>query len=267
MNELTAKLKKLRAARRVSQLDVARALKISKSLVASFEQGRLIPQDDTAQALDDYFGSGDTVRALSAQAHEEREREKQQQPAWFAPWPDAEREAIAIRCFEACVVPGLVQSKEYVRAILNCGLLSPDQIERYSARRLARQAAVFDRENPPVCQFIVDEGALRRGAPDLMRDQLLHLVDLGGRPHVLIQVVPEPAGIYLGQAGGFVIADLPGGHHVGYIDDQLEGNLITSTNHIGDLERVWQAISGVALPCDQSRGLIMKMVERCEQRR
>lgn len=267
MNEIAAKLKRLRAARRVSQLDVARALTISKSLVASFEQGRLIPQADTAEALDAYFGSGDTVRTLSAQAHEEREREKQQQPAWFAPWPDVEREAVALRCFEACTVPGLAQSKEYARSILSCGLLSPEQVEAYSARRLARQAAVFDRDDPPVCQFLIDEAALRRGAPDLMRDQLSHLVELGRRPYALIQVVPESAGLYLGQGGGFAIADLPGGHRAAFIDGQLDGDVITSSNHVGTLEWTWQAISGVALPCDQSRDLILKMVERCEQRR
>lgn len=264
MNELSVKLKRLRMARRVTQYAVARKLNVSKSLIAAFEQGRLIPQEDTAGCLDDFFGTGNEIRDLAAQAHEERERERREQPTWFAPWPDLERIAVAIRSFGACVIPGLGQTKEYAQVILSCGLLSVEQVDRYAARRLARQAAVFDREDPPVVQLMIDELALHRGAPEVMRGQLLHLQELGQRPHVLVQVIPKSAGMHLGQAGGFAIADLPGGQRAGFVD-HLEGQLVTAPKQVGDLERAWQAVSGAALPCHLSEELITRMVHELDQ--
>lgn len=257
VNELAATLKRLRAERKVTQLAVAKSLNVSKSLIASFEQGRLIPQEDTAKKLDGLFRSGETIQKLSADA----QHEQQQQPSWFRPWSEVEREAVAIRWHETSLIPGLLQSKAYARMIFDSGLLTSEQTQEYLALRLSRQAIVFDRPDPPICQFTIDEAALRRGYPDVMREQLLHLVEIGQRPRVLIHVIPEKAGPYLGQSGGFILADMGGGHRAAYIDDQLEGRLITAANQVGALERAWQAITGVALPRDQSRDLILKMVD------
>lgn len=256
MNALAVTLKRLRAERRVTQASVARALGVSKSLIASFEQGRLIPQEDTAKALDAYFQSGNAVQGASSEAL----KEQQKQPSWFRRWPDIEREALSIRWHETSLIPGLLQTKAYARMIFDSGLLTPEQAEEYLTVRMNRQEAVFGRTDPPICQFTIDEAALRRGYPDVMREQLLHLAEISQRPRVLIHVIPEQAGPYLGQSGGFILADLPNGQRAAYIDDQLEGRLITSTGPVGTLERAWQAITGVALPRDQSRDLIMKMV-------
>ncbi|MDG4831504.1 Scr1 family TA system antitoxin-like transcriptional regulator [Solwaraspora sp. WMMD1047] len=137
---LVATLKRLRVERRMSQQAVARALNVSKSLIASFEQGRLIPQDDTAGALDRFLGSGDTIRKLSAAAHEDREHQRQQQPNWFRDWPDVERDALALRWHETSLIPGLLQTKRYAEMILGSGLLTRAQSDGYTATRMGRQA-------------------------------------------------------------------------------------------------------------------------------
>ncbi|WSZ75796.1 DUF5753 domain-containing protein [Micromonospora sp. NBC_00860] len=113
--------------------------------------------------------------------------------------------------------------------------------------RLRRQAAVFDRPRPPLSVFVIDEAALRRGRPDIMADQLDHLIALAERPAVMIHVLPLTAGFHPGQAGPFVIASTPDGGDVGYLDDQAAGRL---SNDVAPLWAVWDSVRSLALPRD-----------------
>ncbi|MEO3928243.1 Scr1 family TA system antitoxin-like transcriptional regulator [Micromonosporaceae bacterium B7E4] len=82
---------------------------------------------------------------------------------------------------------------------------------------------------------------------------------VGQRPRTFIHVVPVSAGLYIGLSGPFMLATLGDGRVVGYLDDQLQGRLVTDTDKVVALDRAWQAVSAVALPCDLSRDLIMKI--------
>ncbi|MFY1687462.1 helix-turn-helix domain-containing protein [Plantactinospora sp. WMMB782] len=239
----------------ITQERLAEQLKVSTSLIAKFETGRLVPMPDTARRLDEFFSSGDLVQGLAADA-----RTATAAPEWFRPWPEVEREATALRWYESTVIPGLLQTEAYARMILRSGLLTEPQAEQYVSVRLDRQAAVFDdRDDPPVCQFAIDEGALRRGDPATLRDQLNRMVEIGQRPRTFIHVIPVSAGLYVGLSGPFMLATLGDGRVVGYVDDQLQGRLVTETDKVVALDRTWQAVSAVALPCDLSRDLIMKI--------
>ncbi|MFV2107068.1 helix-turn-helix domain-containing protein [Micromonospora sp. LOL_015] len=65
MSELTTELRRLRLTRRMNQTQLAKALRVSKSPIASFETGRLVPKEDTAQALDEVLNSGDKIQQLA----------------------------------------------------------------------------------------------------------------------------------------------------------------------------------------------------------
>ncbi|WP_406078564.1 DUF5753 domain-containing protein [Micromonospora sp. NBC_00858] len=172
---------------------------------------------------------------------------KRREPAWFRPWTDIEREALALRWYESAVLPGLLQTEAYARAVLSSGQWASDDIQGHVETRLRRQAAVFDRPRPPLTVFVVDEAALRRGKPDIMTDQIDHLMALAERPAVMIHVVPLTAGFHPGQAGPFVIASTPAGQDVGYLDDQASGRI---SNDVAPLWAVWDTVRSVALPRD-----------------
>lgn len=72
------------------------AVRVSKSLIAAFENHRLVPQPDTARRMDEFFGSGEQVQEASAEAAEERRAKREQQPLWFMPWREIEE--LASRC-------------------------------------------------------------------------------------------------------------------------------------------------------------------------
>ncbi|NJP31572.1 DUF5753 domain-containing protein [Micromonospora thermarum] len=173
---------------------------------------------------------------------------KRREPAWFRPWTDIEREATGLRWYEHAVLPGLLQTETYARAVLASGPLNADA-EVYVESRLRRQAAVLDRPRPPLTVFVIDEAALRRGRAEIMHPQLDHLVAMAERPNVMVHVVPFTAGLHPGQAGPFIIATTTDGEEVGYLDDQAAGRI---TNDVAALWAVWDTVRSVALPRDQS---------------
>ncbi|MGQ5263878.1 DUF5753 domain-containing protein [Micromonospora sp. ZYX-F-536] len=172
---------------------------------------------------------------------------KRREPAWFRPWTDIEREAVALRWYESAVLPGLLQTEAYARAVLSSGHWAGDDIQGHVETRLRRQAAVFNRPRPPLTVFVIDEAALRRGQPDIMIDQIDHLIALAERPAIMVHVVPLTAGFHPGQAGPFVIASTPAGDDVGYLDDQASGRI---SNDVAPLWAVWDTVRSVALPRD-----------------
>ncbi|HEY0699507.1 MAG TPA: helix-turn-helix transcriptional regulator [Micromonospora sp.] len=178
---------------------------------------------------------------------------RRRERSWFRSWAVIEQEATALRSFEPAVLPGLLQTEEYARAVLGSGPLAGDEVDGYVAGRLERQLAVFGRPRPPLTVFVVDEMALRRGDPEIMRPQLDHLVAMAARPFVMLHVLPLTAGLHPGQAGAFVVASLPGGEDVGYIDDQESGRV---TRDVAALWRTWDTVRSVALPRDQTVDLL-----------
>lgn len=166
------------------------------------------------------------------------------QPAWVRQWIDIEREAIGLRWYESAVIPGLLQTEAYARAVLASGPRAAEADDDVDSR-MRRQAAVFGRTRPPLAVFVVDEAALRRGPAGVMGAQLDHLIEMAER--VMIHVVPFGAGLHPGQAGPFVIATTAEGEDVGYLDDQEAGRV---TYDVAALRAIWDTVRSVALPRD-----------------
>lgn len=123
--------------------------------------------------------------------------------------PDFEAGAAIIRTYEGMLVPGLLQTSDYVRAIMRAGA-GFDEVgtERRVEARIARQQ-VLAREAPPQLWAVIDEAALRRmiGGPDVMRAQIEHILKMAELPNVAIQVLPLDTGAHASMDGGFVILD------------------------------------------------------------
>ncbi|MGI5212472.1 helix-turn-helix domain-containing protein [Plantactinospora sp. CA-290183] len=257
MSGLPMILKRLRAERGVTQDQVGESIQVSGSLIAAFETSRLVPQPDTAERLDAFFGSGDQIQASSAEAR------KQGRPTapWFRPWRQIEESASTLRYFDVSLIPGLLQTEAYARSVLDSGLRCAQEIEEQLAIRMERQSAVLDRDNPPACAFVLDAAVLRCGIAEVAKTQLTHLVEAGERPGVYVQVIPDTAGIHPGRSGAFALATLDTGGMAGYLEDFFEGRVLAEPARVTGLDRTWQSVSAVALPCDQSRDLILKMVD------
>lgn len=116
------------------------------------------------------------------------------------------------RNFQPLVVPGLLQTEEYARAMFGQfpGDVPDKRIDAQVEVRMRRQE-LLDRDDPPLLFFILDEAATRRliGGRDVMRRQLRRLAEVAARPHVTVEVVPFSAGVHPGLQGSFVIQEFP----------------------------------------------------------
>ncbi|GAB3847309.1 helix-turn-helix transcriptional regulator [Micromonospora andamanensis] len=182
---------------------------------------------------------------------------------WFRPWQDIEREAIELRWFEPNVLPGLLQTEAYARAVLSAsGRRTPDEVDALVAQRLSRQG-ILRRESPPWFTAIVDECALRRpvGGPGVMREQLLALADVCSLPHVRLHVVPWSTGAYAGLDGRFVIATSADHRTGAYLDTQLQGQVVSEPGDVAAILAAWEDVRVEALPHRQSVDLVREVAE------
>nr|MDT0661561.1 helix-turn-helix transcriptional regulator [Micromonospora sp. DSM 115978] len=123
-----------------------------------------------------------------------------------------EAEASAIANFEPSVVPGMVQTADYIRAIMLGGphTLSDEGIEQRVQLRLDRQKRLTETD-PPIFDAIVDEGALLRpiGGTAINDAQLKHLLKVSELPNITVQVIPLSAGYHRGTRGSLHLLDFP----------------------------------------------------------
>ena len=139
---------------------------------------------------------------------------------------DFEAKATRIQNYEALFVPGLLQTAEYIRAIVQgiAPAITEAELDNLVAARMARQA-VLTRANAPQFIAVVDEGALRRpiGEPGVMHRQLHHLRVVAEQPHVMLRLVPLAAGAHAGLRGSFVILEFAEEPALVFMENQSTG--------------------------------------------
>jgi DNA-binding XRE family transcriptional regulator len=128
-------------------------------------------------------------------------------PQWFRAYVDLESVATLIRTYEGQLIPGLLQTDDYIRAVIHdSGLESSEELGRRVRLRMARQT-LLTREHPPRLWAVVDEAALRRpvGGREVMRGQLERLIAATKLPNVTLQILPLASGAHPAMVGAFSI--------------------------------------------------------------
>lgn len=213
--QLMAELKRLREAAELTQEHVADQLDWHPTKVMRIETGRTAPHPNDVRLMVDLYGmtDRDQVAALVKLARDARQR------GWWYSYRDIllnrydffiglESEASSIRWFELAMVPGLLQTEEYARAVIRGGPqeLARDEVEGRVEVRMTRQHVLASDERPQLWA-ILDESVIRRvvGGPTVMHAQLEHLLAVGEQARTTIQIVPYGAGPHPGLAGPFLI--------------------------------------------------------------
>ena len=257
-----AELRYYRMRAGLSQKDLAAKVNVSHDVISKIETGERPPAEDFPPRLD-AVPELDTRGALTRLWDHLKKGHKQRAYGWFQPWADIEAEATVLRWYEPLVVPGLLQTEDYARAILSA---RPDgnltDLDDQVAARLARQA-ILDRPDAPQLWCVLDEGVLHRaiGGPKVMRSQLFRLAEAAEHPKTTIQVIPF-GGAHAGLLGGFIIADLEGSPPMAYLETAAHGQVTDSPAVTAHLALSFDRLRSEALPWTASRDLIRKVAEQ-----
>jgi hypothetical protein len=268
--ELGNELRRLRGDRRAA--DVATSLGWSESKLSRIETAHTgISDDDLDRLLSAYNARLEECERLRDLAHRGRAR------AWWTPYrsflPDPydeyvalEAEAVRISEWEAQVVPGLLQTDEYARAVIEVGadVEDPGTLHRRLDLRMARQR-VLTRDPPTALEIIVDEAVLYRevGGPAVLRRQLARLVEDSLRPGLVLLVLPFSAGAHAGQTESFMVLEFEPGTRspVVHIEGLTGGLFRVKASEVEVYREALDDLRERALSPEQSRTAIAEREE------
>ncbi|MER7197440.1 transcriptional regulator [Streptomyces sp. CB01635] len=254
-----AVLKALREADGLTQEEFAPRVRYSAAYIAKIEQGKRFPPenlpDRTAEVLGPVAGKVLTAAAKSL-------RRKAGLASWFLQWAGIEEEATTLYAYECRGVPGLLQPEGYIRAVFERNLppLTDEQIERQTTARLERQTVLCAHPNTAF-SFIIEQSLLERqlGGADVTRELIDHLLFIGRRTNVEIQIMPLRQEDHAGFEGEMYLAESPGNQWFGYTEGHRSSALITAPGDVSVLLQRYGKLRSQALDCRATVSLLEQM--------
>ncbi|MEU1617973.1 helix-turn-helix transcriptional regulator [Streptomyces sp. NPDC005722] len=242
----------------VTREQLAREAAYGYETVKSMEQGRRRPTTRLLQVADQLCGAHGKLTAaqefLKPERFPERTREFMQ----------AESEAIALYGYEPLLVPGLLQTEAYARALMgnSCPPLDDETIEERVAARLERQEKLR-RKPAALFGFVLYEAALRTsvGGPEVMKRQLQGLLTAGSLRNVSIQVLPADRVAYPALSGSLVLLETEEHEHLAYVEAQETSALYTDPTKVSRLSQRHGIIRMQALGVEESARFIGELAE------
>lgn len=249
-------LRTLRERVGMSQKELASQVYCSASLISGIETGSKPAKRDLVKQIDEALRAGGALLLVWPITTMGTYR------SWFARVAALEADAIKIHEWEMRVVPGLLQTEEYARAMI--GVSSPRQrqedIEESIRVRMKRQE-VFDKENPPMAWFILDESVLHRpfGGRTVMYEQLAKLEQMSESARIVIQILPFVATDQPGMEGPLWIMEFMDSPTIWYTEGWDMGRMVETRADVADAMTCFDLIRASALCPEKSRRLIAEM--------
>jgi transcriptional regulator with XRE-family HTH domain len=213
---LGKRLQELREASGLSREEAAKVLRVASATVRRMEMAEVALKIPYVQVLLDTYGVAEEEAAAFVRLAEEANQPGWWQrfhdvlPDWFSLYVSLEGAARIIRSYEPHFIPGLLQTEDYARAVLEAGTIgqtSPETVERHVSLRMERQR-LLERDDPPHLWVIMDETVLRRPVSmrgEVMRDQLDKLLEYAARDRVTLQLAEFAAGPHPGTYAPFTL--------------------------------------------------------------
>lgn len=271
LRRLGHEMRRLREAAGKSIHETSAELEWSTSKISRLENGLTKrPDVQNIRVLCAAYGveDADLIENLVKLARDARQR------GWWTKYQDVftgtfvglEAEASSITTFELALIPGLLQTPEYMREVAHAFLVrDPEEVERRVEARLERQR-LLTRTNPPNYWAIIDETALARPftSPEVHKRQLRKLLETGPLEHVKIQVLPTSAGLHPGLAGSFVILDFPesSDRSVVFQETATDSLYLEDQHQIDRYTLILKHLCASALSVDASLAWVSDMIDR-----
>jgi len=264
--ELGAVLRARRLELGLTVEQVAEQLLCSPSKVSRMETGQRGATQRDVRDLCAFYGITDDG---------ERERlmllavEGKQQGWWqpyglpYAAFVGFEQAAVSMNVYNSAVVPGLLQTGDYARAVHEAVLpeLEAEVIEQRVEERSTRQQ-LLDRADPPLIEIIMDEAVLRRpmGGPAVMREQLDRIIEIAAHPNVSIQVLPFDLGAHPALESNFIILRFGGkAPNIVYVEGLIPPVYYRRAKEVQRYQQVFERLRDIGSSPQDSAGLIAKV--------
>ncbi|MFF3003014.1 Scr1 family TA system antitoxin-like transcriptional regulator [Kitasatospora sp. NPDC057940] len=245
-----------------TQEDLGRLLHCHRTVITRWEGGKRPMDRDTVQRADAALAMGGLLVRLWERVDWHADIEH---PDWFQKYVELEEEAVAIRVFQYYRINGLLQCEEYAYAVFSNGGArdNPELVAERVAARLSRQDR-FLASDGPMLLVVLHESAIRSvyGGPGVMRKQMEHLLALGERPNISIQVAPFDLPNTRLPATSVFLLQMPDGKEWVYSESLYRGHFTDAPSivveHRGDLD----FLRGDVLSVGDSRARIADAMER-----
>jgi transcriptional regulator with XRE-family HTH domain len=270
---LGSQLRRLREARGITREAAGYSIRASESKISRMELGRVSFKTRDVEDLLTLYGITDEAEreSLLSLAREANvagwwHSYTDVLPSWFPTYVGLEGAASLIRVYEVQFVHGLLQTKEYARAMVRRGMkgASAADVERRVALRLERQKYLLS-DNAPEFHIVLDEAALRRpyGDREVMRGQLQHLIDISERPNVRLQVMPFGFGGHSGESGAFTILSFPDTDlsDVVYLEQLSSALYLDKREDVAQYEQALKELQQDSPGPDESRDLLRGLLQ------
>lgn len=253
-----AEVRKRRKALGWSQGRLGGKVSLSSSAISLIESGSLRPQPDHAHALDAALGADGTLTRMW-----ENFSNQGIFPAGFEKLSDFERNAVELHEYHHMLIPGLVQTPEYARAVFASTRFRDNEqsIERMLASRLERQRAVFDRPDQPLLLVVLDEIVIRRVIDDeaVAHAQLDYLIRLVEERKMRLQVVPFNTKPHPGLSGPFRVYVFRGQPTIASCEYFFDEQVVEDEDQVRQCVATFAALLGEALSTGKSVDLVRQV--------
>lgn len=268
---LAARLRELRENADLTIDEVGDKLECSASKISRIETGHVgVTPRDVRDMLEVYGVDDDEREALVQLAREARKK------GWWHAYNEVftgsfvglESDASFLHTHQALLVPGLLQTEAYTRAVIRA--IRPDSaeddVELRVRARINRQKLITEESNPPEYWAVLDEAVLHRvvGGPEAMREQLKKLVELAALPNVTLQVVPFSAGAHAGMEAPFLILGFPeqADPDVVYVENSTSGVYLEQPEDVHRYTLMFDHLRAAALKPDDTVDLVDRTADR-----
>ncbi|MDJ0465269.1 helix-turn-helix transcriptional regulator [Streptomyces sp. H27-C3] len=242
----------------ISRVQFGELVRFSKHTVESVELGRRMPDDSFVERAEEATGNTGALRKSARHLS----RGETGLAAWFREWARLERTAVSLCTYECRLVPGLLQSEAYARAVFEgtIPVVTDERLEALSAARAERQRMLVERPTT-LFSFIVEEHVFRRrfGDVEAMRGMLDHVLELTSRRNVTLQVVPLDSALHACLDGPVRLLETPERRRVGYAEGQQSGRLISDANEVSLLHQRYDTLRSQALNPQETRALLERL--------
>ncbi|MER6416668.1 helix-turn-helix domain-containing protein [Streptomyces humidus] len=241
-----------------SRVEFGTLVRFSKHTVESVELGRRMPDERFVERAEEALGNTGALRKAAGHLT----RGEPGLAAWFRRWARLEKVAVSLYTYECRLVPGLLQSQGYARAVFEgtIPVITDEELETLLAVRMERQRMLHERPTVPF-SFIVEEHVFRRrfGDAEQMRAMLDQVLEHSAPRNVTLQIVPLEAGLHACLDGPVQLLETPERRRLAYSEGQQNGRLIADAKEVSLLHQRYDKLRSQALNPQDSRGLLERL--------